>query len=192
MKTRIRHVALGMLLILALFRAVASHAVEPGEMLDDPVLEARAREISKDLRCLVCRNENIDSSNAGIAADLRVLVRERLVAGDSDEQAIAYIVDRYGEYVLLRPTRSWSNLALWAAGPVLFLIGLGIALIFVRRRKTVAPESLSDSEQERLREIVRFPFSIARRAPILADNKEARCSTKRCCMTLRTVLRPSG
>jgi cytochrome c-type biogenesis protein CcmH len=154
MKTRIRHVALGMLLILALFRAVASHAVEPGEMLDDPVLEARAREISKDLRCLVCRNENIDSSNAGIAADLRVLVRERLVAGDSDEQAIAYIVDRYGEYVLLRPTRSWSNLALWAAGPVLFLIGLGIALIFVRRRKTVAPESLSDSEQERLREIL--------------------------------------
>jgi cytochrome c-type biogenesis protein CcmH len=143
-----------MLLILALFRAVASHAVEPGEMLDDPVLEARAREISKDLRCLVCRNENIDSSNAGIAADLRVLVRERLVAGDSDEQAIAYIVDRYGEYVLLRPTRSWSNLALWAAGPVLFLIGLGIALIFVRRRKTVAPESLSDSEQERLREIL--------------------------------------
>lgn len=154
MKTRIRHVALGMLLILALFRAVASHAVEPGEMLDDPVLEARAREISKDLRCLVCRNENIDSSNAGIAADLRVLVRERLVAGDSDEQAIAYIVDRYGEYVLLRPTRSWSNLALWAAGPVLFLTGLGIALIFVRRRKTVAPESLSDSEQERLREIL--------------------------------------
>jgi cytochrome c-type biogenesis protein CcmH len=154
MKTRIRHVALGMLLILALFRAVASHAVEPGEMLDDPVLEARAREISKDLRCLVCRNENIDSSNAGIAADLRVLVRERLVAGDSDEQAIAYIVDRYGEYVLLRPTGSWSNLALWAAGPVLFLIGLGIALIFVRRRKTVAPESLSDSEQERLREIL--------------------------------------
>jgi cytochrome c-type biogenesis protein CcmH len=162
MKTRIRHVALGMLLILALFRAVASHAVEPGEMLDDPVLEARAREISKDLRCLVCRNENIDSSNAGIAADLRVLVRERLVAGDSDEQAIAYIVDRYGEYVLLRPTRSWSNLALWAAGPVLFLTR------------------------------VRFPFSIARRAPILAENKEARCSTKRCCMTLRTVLRPSG
>ena len=154
MKTRIRYVALAILLILTLFRAVPSHAVEPGEMLADPILEARAREISKNLRCLVCRNENIDSSNAGIAGDLRVLVRERLVAGDSDEQVISYIVDRYGEYVLLRPTRSWSNLALWAAGPVLFLTGLGIALIFVRRRKAVAPESLSVSEQERLREIL--------------------------------------
>jgi cytochrome c-type biogenesis protein CcmH len=154
MKTRIRYVALAILLILTLFRAVPSHAVEPGEMLADPILEARAREISKNLRCLVCRNENIDSSNAGIAGDLRVLVRERLVAGDSDEQVISYIVDRYGEYVLLRPTRSWSNLALWAAGPVLFLTGLGIALIFVRRRKAVAPESLSASEQERLREIL--------------------------------------
>lgn len=154
MKTRIRYVALAILLILTLFRAVPSHAVEPGEMLADPILEARAREISKNLRCLVCRNENIDSSNAGIAGDLRVLVRERLVAGDSDEQVVSYIVDRYGEYVLLRPTRSWSNLALWAAGPVLFLTGLGIALIFVRRRKAVAPESLSASEQERLREIL--------------------------------------
>ena len=154
MKTRIRYVALAILLILTLFRAVPSHAVEPGEMLADPILEARAREISKNLRCLVCRNENIDSSNAGIAGDLRVLVRERLVAGDSDEQVISYIVDRYGEYVLLRPTRSWSNLALWAAGPVLFLTGLGIALIFVRRRKAVAPESLSASEQERLRKIL--------------------------------------
>lgn len=154
MKTRIRYVALAILLILTLFRAVPSHAVEPGEMLADPILEARAREISKNLRCLVCRNENIDSSNAGIAGDLRVLVRERLVAGDSDEQVISYIVDRYGEYVLLRPARSWSNLALWAAGPVLFLTGLGIALIFVRRRKAVAPESLSASEQERLREIL--------------------------------------
>ena len=154
MKTRIRYVALAILLILTFFRAVPSHAVEPGEMLADPILEARAREISKNLRCLVCRNENIDSSNAGIAGDLRVLVRERLVAGDSDEQVISYIVDRYGEYVLLRPTRSWSNLALWAAGPVLFLTGLGIALIFVRRRKAVAPESLSASEQERLREIL--------------------------------------
>lgn len=153
--TPMRYVALALLLTLALFRAVSSYAVEPGEMLDDPVLEARAREISKDLRCLVCRNQNIDSSNAGIASDLRLLVRERLVAGDSDEQAVAYIVDRYGEYVLLRPARSRSNLALWAAGPVLFLAGLGIALIFVRRRrKAVATESLSDSEQERLREIL--------------------------------------
>ena len=154
MKTRMRYIALALLLILALFRAVSSHAVEPGEMLSDPMLEARAREISKDLRCLVCRNENIDSSNAGIAHDLRILVRERLVAGDNDEQVVAHIVDRYGEYVLLRPARSWSNLALWAAGPVLFLTGLGMVLIFVRRRKAAAPESLSASEQKRLREIL--------------------------------------
>ena len=150
-----RYIALALLLILTVFPSVSSYAVEPGEMLDDPVLEARAREISKNLRCLVCRNENIDSSNAGIAADLRVLVRERLVAGDSDAQVISYIVDRYGEYVLLRPARSWSNLALWASGPVLFLTGLGMALIFVRRRrKAAAPEDLSDSEQKRLREIL--------------------------------------
>lgn len=151
---KMRNVALGLLLVMVLFRAFASHAVEPGEMLDNPALEARAREISKDLRCLVCRNENIDSSNAGIAADLRVLVRERLVAGDTDEQVIDHIVARYGEYVLLNPARSWSNLALWAAGPVLFLTGLGIALVFVRRRRPVEPDGLSDGEQARLRKIL--------------------------------------
>lgn len=152
--SKMRYAALALLLVMAITRAFSAHAVEPGEMLADPALEARAREISKDLRCLVCRNENIDSSNAGIAADLRVLVRERLVAGDSDEQVVDHIVARYGEYVLLRPARSWSNLALWAAGPVLFLTGLGIALMFVRRRKPVASDALSDAEQERLREIL--------------------------------------
>lgn len=152
--SKMRYAALALLLVMAITRAFSVHAVEPGEMLADPALEARAREISKDLRCLVCRNENIDSSNAGIAADLRVLVRERLVAGDSDEQVVDHIVARYGEYVLLRPARSWSNLALWAAGPVLFLTGLGIALMFVRRRKPVTSDALSDAEQERLREIL--------------------------------------
>lgn len=142
------------ILFVLLMLTTPSNAVEPNEMLADPVLEARARDISKDLRCLVCRNENIDSSNAGIAQDLRILVRERLLAGDSDQQVVAHIVDRYGEFVLLRPARSWSNLALWAAGPVLFLTGLGIALIFVRRRKPVATSALSDSERERLREIL--------------------------------------
>ena len=141
-------------LILLLLLSGPAQAVEPDEMLDDPVLESRAREISKDLRCLVCRNENIDSSNAGIASDLRILVRERLTAGDSDEEVIDHIVDRYGEYVLLRPARSWSNLALWAVGPVLFLIGLGMALAFVRRRKPAQPDTLSDAEQERLRKIL--------------------------------------
>lgn len=141
-------------LILLMLLSGAAHAVEPAEMLDDPALESRAREISKDLRCLVCRNENIDSSNAGIAADLRVLVRERLTAGDSDTQVVDYVVDRYGEYVLLRPARSWSNFALWAAGPVLFLIGLGTALVFVRRRRPVPTEQLTEAEQKRLRRIL--------------------------------------
>lgn len=145
---------LARLTIILMLLTGAAFAVEPGEMLDDPVLEARARDISKDLRCLVCRNENIDSSNAGIAQDLRVLVRERLQAGDSDEQVVAHIVDRYGEFVLLRPARSWSNVALWAAGPVLFLTGLGLALAFVRRRRPTAPDRLSAAEQERLREIL--------------------------------------
>jgi cytochrome c-type biogenesis protein CcmH len=141
-------------LLFLMVLASVVHAVEPHEMLDDPALEARAREISKDLRCLVCRNENIDSSNAGIAADLRVLVRERLVAGDTDEEVISHIVDRYGEYVLLRPARSWSNLALWGAGPAFFLIGLIVALVYLRRRKPAAPDALSPEEQDRLRKIL--------------------------------------
>jgi cytochrome c-type biogenesis protein CcmH len=129
-------------------------AVEPDELLDDPVMEARARHISKDLRCLVCRNENIDSSNAGIARDLRLLVRERLVAGDSNQDAIGFIVDRYGEFVLLRPARSLSNLTLWASGPVLFLIGGAAALVYIRRRRPVHQQSLSEQEKQRLQEIM--------------------------------------
>ena len=92
-------------------------AVQPDEVLDDPALEERARELSKDLRCLVCRNESIDESNADLARDLRILVRERLMAGDSNAEAMDFIVDRYGEYVLLRPTASGANWVLWAAGP---------------------------------------------------------------------------
>jgi cytochrome c-type biogenesis protein CcmH len=95
-------------------------AVEVNEMLADPVLEARARELGKELRCLVCQNQSIDDSNAGLAKDLRVLVRQRLTAGDSDEQALRYIVDRYGDYVLLRPPVKPATYALWLA-PVIFL-----------------------------------------------------------------------
>ncbi|RMD49780.1 MAG: cytochrome c-type biogenesis protein CcmH, partial [Alphaproteobacteria bacterium] len=99
----------------------AAWAVEPDEMLADPALEARARAISKQLRCLVCRNESIDESNAKLARDLRLLVRERLKAGDSDEEVIAYIVDRYGEFVLLKPRARGVNLLLWLAGPLMLL-----------------------------------------------------------------------
>lgn len=131
-------------------------AVLPDEILSDPVLEARARELSKELRCLVCRNETIDDSHADLARDLRLLVRERLVAGDTNEQALDYIVDRYGEYVLLRPTDTGSNLILWIAGPLMLLGGLGISAIYLNgRQKKLPPVGLSDEEEERLREILK-------------------------------------
>ncbi len=125
-------------------------AVLPDEILDDPVLEARAREISKGLRCLVCQNENIDDSNAQLARDLRLLVRERLVAGDTDEQVVSYIVDRYGEFVLLKPRFSGSNLLLWAAGPLLLLVAGAVALSYVRRRQSARIPPLSEDEERRV------------------------------------------
>lgn len=138
-------------ILLILMLASPAFAVEPSEMLDDPVLEARARVISKGLRCVVCQNENIDDSNAGIAADLRVLLRERLVAGDSDEQVEQYIVDRYGEYVLLKPRFSASNMILWFTGPLLLLFGGIGAWVFIRRRgNPAADEGLDADEQEKL------------------------------------------
>ncbi|MFV0358480.1 cytochrome c-type biogenesis protein CcmH [Tropicimonas sp.] len=132
-------------------------AVTPGEMLDDPALEARAREISKGLRCLVCRNENIDDSNAGLASDLRVLVRERLVEGDSDRQVVDFVVDRYGEYVLLKPTARGANLILWIAGPVMLLVAGGAGFAYLRRRRNApaaAEEQLSAEEEARLKDIL--------------------------------------
>ena len=136
-------------LVILMFLATPAIAVEPDEILDDPVLEDRAREISKELRCLVCRNENIDSSNAGIARDLRLLVRERLEEGDSDSEVVDFVVDRYGEYVLLKPSFS-SNILLWLAGPIALLIGLWLITRFFRRKPTKEAETLSEDEQERL------------------------------------------
>jgi len=121
-----------MVALLAL--AGPARAVQPDEVLTDPALEARARAISQDLRCLVCRNESIDESNAPLARDLRMLVRTRLQAGDSDEQVIAFLVARYGEYVLLRPRVGGANLVLWLAGPCLLLAALGLAGAYLRRR----------------------------------------------------------
>lgn len=131
-------------------------AVQPDEVLDDPVLEERARDLSKGLRCLVCRNESIDESNADLARDLRLLVRERLVAGDSDDEVIAFVVDRYGEYVLLKPTATGSNLVLWVAGPAMLVLSLGIAAVYLRRRsRAPAPDrGLSAEEQARLKRIL--------------------------------------
>jgi len=143
-----------LVLILCLL-ASAALAVQPDEILDDPVLEGRARQLSKGLRCLVCRNESIDESNADLARDLRLLVRERLVAGDSDKQAVAFIVDRYGEYVLLKPTATGSSILLWLAGPLMLLTGLGIGATYLRRRsKVAAPMALSDDEKAQLEKIL--------------------------------------
>lgn len=132
-------------------------AVQPDEVLSDPNLEARARELSKDLRCLVCRNENIDESNAELARDLRILVRERLVEGDSNPEVIDFVVERYGEYVLLRPTTTGANWMLWAAGPLMLLLALGVAGGYMRGRGRATNESeqgLSDAEQTRLSQIL--------------------------------------
>ena len=138
-----------------LFLATPAFAVEPGERLDDPVLEDRARTLSQDLRCLVCRNESIDESNAELARDLRVLVRERIVMGDSDDEVIAYLVDRYGEYVLLRPDRSGANLALWLAGPILLLVAAGGAGVWISRRRRAEPQALAPEDEARLAELMR-------------------------------------
>ena len=146
-----------LLLAGALFAAMPAGAVQPDEMLADPALEARARELSKGLRCLVCRNENIDDSNAALARDLRILVRERIMAGDSDPEVIAFLVDRYGEYVLLKPTASGANLVLWVAGPAMLLLAGGIAFGYLRSRRRAdepSAEDLSDEERRRLNEIL--------------------------------------
>jgi cytochrome c-type biogenesis protein CcmH len=130
-------------------------AVQPDEVLSDPVLEARARGISTGLRCLVCRNEHIDASDADLARDLRLLVRERLVAGDTDTEVVDYIVARYGEYVLLNPTAKGANLILWLAGPAMLLLACGVAAVYLRRRPPPPPDPLSTAEQADLDRILR-------------------------------------
>lgn len=143
-----------LLIILALL-AGPLWAVEPDEVLDDPVLEDRARVISAQVRCVVCQNEPIDSSNAGVARDLRLLIRERLVAGDSDGEVYDYLVARYGDYVLFKPPFKPSTYALWI-GPFLIL-GLGllgvIAALSRRRGQMVTPE-LSASEEDALAQLL--------------------------------------
>jgi cytochrome c-type biogenesis protein CcmH len=127
-------------------------AVEPNEMLADPALEARAREISRGLRCVVCQNESIDESNADLAHDLRILVRERLVAGDSDEHVVQYIVDRYGDFVLLRPPVKPATYLLWASPVILLLTAAVLIAIYLRRHRRIgaAPPPLTAEEQARV------------------------------------------
>jgi len=144
-----------LILILCLL-ATPAVAVQPDEVLDDPVLEQRARDLSRGLRCLVCRNESIDESNADLARDLRLLVRERLTEGDSDAEVLDFVVDRYGEYVLLTPTRTGSNLILWVAGPAMLLLALAVALMYIRRRSRSAEPAatLTAAERARLKQIL--------------------------------------
>lgn len=143
-------------LALALWPAMAG-AVEPGERLDDPVLEERARDLSKELRCLVCQNQSIDDSNADLARDLRVLVRQRLVAGDSDAQVLAFVTERYGDYVLLRPPVQPNTYALWF-GPAAILVIVVIGLALAMRRRAGAstePDPLTPDERRRVDALLR-------------------------------------
>jgi len=140
---------------LLFWQGFGALAVEPDEMLADPALEARAREISKELRCLVCQNQSIDDSSADLARDLRILVRQRLVAGDSDKQVIQYIADRYGDFVLLRTPLKPATLALWLAPPFLLAVGAVMSIVYLRRRRSVETASpLSPDEQRRLDELL--------------------------------------
>ena len=140
------HLVVCLLLIMAAFPA---YAVRPDEMLADPALEARAREVSRDLRCLVCRNQSIDDSDADLAHDLRVLVRERLKAGDSNDQVIGFVHVRYGDFVLLRPPFALGTALLWG-GPVLVLLLGGVAVARFYRRREAATPPLSTEERQRL------------------------------------------
>ena len=138
------------MLLLAFWMSPAA-AVEPHEVLDDPVLESRARALSQDLRCLVCQNQSIDDSNAPLAQDLRVLVRERLAAGDSDEQVMAFVTDRYGDYVLLRPPVQDNTYALWLTPAAVLVIGAVIAaLVLSRGRGRSEPDPLTPDERRRV------------------------------------------
>ena len=142
-------------LLAALFASLMlltpAYAVEPGEALADPALEARARDLSVDLRCLVCQNQSIDDSHAPLAKDLRLLVRERLAAGDSDEQVRTYLVQRYGDFVLLKPPLRIGTLLLWGAPLMVLLAGaFGLVIASRRRNAGVAAAALSPDEQARL------------------------------------------
>lgn len=131
-------------------------AVAVDEPLDDPALEARARELHKDLRCLVCQNQSIEDSNADLARDLRLLVRERLAAGDSDDEAISYIVARYGDWVLMKPPLRANTLLLWGAPLILVVFGAGGVVLWYRRhRKTAsAGADLSTQDRDRLQRLL--------------------------------------
>jgi cytochrome c-type biogenesis protein CcmH len=151
-----RRALLAFLAAAALSVACPAFAVQPDEILTDPALEARARAISAGLRCLVCQNQSIDDSDAPLARDLRILVRDRLKAGDSDEQIVDFVVDRYGEFVLLKPRFEPHTLLLWLATPMVGLAAVALVILAARRRKSEANQTipLSKSEQQKLKKLL--------------------------------------
>ncbi|MDR6104628.1 cytochrome c-type biogenesis protein CcmH [Agrobacterium larrymoorei] len=143
------------LLIILTLSAFPAFAFNPDEVLSDPALETRARNLTAQLRCMVCQNQSIDDSNAELARDLRLLVRDRLVKGDSDDAVINYVVSRYGEFVLLKPRFSARTLALWGAPVCLLLIGGAAVFIFSRRRAALSEgQKLTADEEARIRELL--------------------------------------
>jgi cytochrome c-type biogenesis protein CcmH len=151
-----RHIVLALACWGVLASAQPALAVQPDEVLSDANLEARARVLSRELRCMVCQNQSIDDSDAPLAKDLRVLVRERLTKGDSDEQVMDFLVSRYGEFVLLRPTFEWHTAILWLTPLVVLLVGAMAVFAAVRRRRvaTSLPLPLDADEERQLREVL--------------------------------------
>ena len=154
----IRNLSVAAVLALSVFMAVPALAVLPDEVLKDPALEARARLLSQDLRCLVCQNQSIDDSAAPLARDLRIIVRERLMKGETNDQVVGYLVARYGNYVLLKPPLQSDTVFLWIGPGLILLMSAGIAILYFRGRNSVgepSTDALSESEQLQLEEIVR-------------------------------------
>ena len=149
---------LALVLLFGLLLVRPALAVQPDEVLKDPALEMRARTLSRELRCMVCQNQSIDDSEAPLARDLRLLVRERLAGGDSDKQVIDFLVARYGEFVLLKPRFEWHTALLWALPPGLLLAGAVALLFYARRKPTVPPAAaLTDAERTRLEALIKTP-----------------------------------
>jgi len=151
-----RHILSCFMVAAVLTVAAPAFAVQPDEVLPDPALEARARAISSGLRCLVCQNQSIDDSDAPLARDLRILVRDRLKAGDSDDEIIDFVVARYGEFVLLKPRFETHTLLLWLATPAVGIAAIAILVLAARRRKNQTNQAvpLSESEKRRLKKLL--------------------------------------
>lgn len=149
-----RNILASAILVAAVLGGNTARAVQPDEVLKDPALEERARHISAGLRCMVCQNQSIDDSDADLARDLRILVRDRLTAGDSDEQVVDYVVSRYGEFVLLKPRFSMRNALLWSVPAVILLAGGTFLLVSARSRRRPATGELTDAESEALAKLL--------------------------------------